>query len=56
MKKFRMVLLSFILLLGFANRAFAELSPNRIALGVQLGAKFEDVNHDFGVPDRITME
>ena len=56
MKKFRMVLLSFILLLGFANRAFAELSPNRIALGVQLGAKFEDVKNVFGVPDRITME
>ena len=56
MKKLWIALLSFILLFGFANRSFAELAPNRIALGVQLGAKFEDVKKVFGVPDRVTME
>lgn len=56
MKKIRISLLCFVLLFGFAGQSFAELSPNRIALGVQLGAKFEQVKNVFGVPDRITME
>jgi hypothetical protein len=56
MKKFGIALLSFILVSGFASLASAELSPNRIALGIQLGAKFEDAKNVFGVPDRVTME
>lgn len=56
MKKIRVALLSFILLFGFAGRSFAELAPSRIALGVQLGAKFEQVKHVFGVPDRIIKQ
>ena len=53
MKKIRIALLSFILLFGFASHSFAELSPDRIALGVQLGAKFEEVKGVFGVPDKV---
>ncbi len=56
MKKLRITLLSFILLFGFVAQSFAELAPNRIALGVQLGARFEDVKNVFGVPERVTME
>ena len=56
MKKLRIALLSFILLFGFAAQTFAELAPNRIALGVQLGAKFEQVKNVFGIPDRIVKE
>ena len=56
MKIIRIALLSLILLFGFASHAFAELSSNRIALGVQLGATFADVKKVFGVPDRETTE
>ena len=56
MKTIRIALLSFILLFGFVSHSFAELPPDRIALGVQLGAKFEDVKKVFGVPDRLTRE
>ena len=56
MKKLRIALLCFILLFAFTSLTYAELPANRIALGVQLGAKFEDVKNVFGVPDRITME
>ena len=56
MKKIRIALLSFILLFGLMSQAFAELPANRIALGVQLGAKFEQVKNVFGVPDRITKQ
>ena len=56
MKKIRIALLSFILLFGFASQAFAELSANRIALGVQLGATMSQVKNVFGVPDRVTKE
>ena len=56
MKILRIALLSFSLLFGFAAQSFAELAPNRIALGVQLGAKFEQVKNVFGVPDRVTKE
>lgn len=56
MKRIRFVAMLLILLFGFMNRSFAELSADRIALGVQLGAKFEEVKNVFGVPDRVTME
>ena len=56
MKTIRIVMLSFFLLFGFMHHSFAELSPDRIALGVQLGAKFEEVKNVFGVPDRLTRE
>ena len=56
MKKIRIAVLCFVLLFTFMNRSFAELPANRIALGVQLGAKFKDVKNVFGVPDRVTME
>lgn len=56
MKKYRIALLSLVLLFGFAGQSFAELAPGRIALGVQLGAKFEQVENVFGVPDRTTKE
>ena len=53
MKKIRIIVMAFILLFGFMNHSFAELSPDRIALGVQLGAKVEEVKGVFGVPDQI---
>jgi hypothetical protein len=56
MIKIRIALLSFILLFGFASQAFAELSANRIALGVQLGVTMSQVKNVFGVPDRVTKE
>jgi len=56
MKRIRITLLCFILLFGFTSQSFAELSANRIALGVQLGATFENVKTVFGVPDRVTKE
>ena len=56
MKKFRIIFLSLLLLFCLMGQAFAELSSNRIALGIQLGAKFEDAKKVFGVPDRVTME
>ena len=56
MKKIRIITLCFVLLFGFASLAYAELSANRIALGIQLGAKFEDAKKVFGVPERVTME
>ncbi len=56
MKKIRIITLCFVLLFGFASLAYAELSANRIALGIQLGAKFEDAKNVFGVPERVTME
>ena len=56
MKIIRIALLSFIFLLGFASQAFAELSANRIALGVQLGVTMSQVKNVFGVPDRVTKE
>ena len=56
MKKIWTILLSFLFLFGFMNQSFAELASHRIALGVQLGAKFEEVKSVFGVPDRITRE
>ena len=56
MKKIRIVVMAFILLFGFMNHSFAELSPDRIALGVQLGAKFEEVKGVFGVPDKVTKK
>ena len=56
MKKIRIAVLCFVLLFSFMNCSFAELPANRIALGVQLGAKFKDVKNVFGVPDRVTME
>ncbi len=56
MKKIRIITLCLILLFGFASLAYAELPSNRIALGVQLGAKFEDVKNVFGVPERVTVE
>ena len=54
MKKIRIIMLCFILLFGFASLTHAELPANRIALGVQLGAKSEQVKNVFGVPDRVT--
>ena len=54
MKKIRIITLCFMLLFGFASLAHAELPASRIALGVQLGAKFEQVKNVFGVPDRVT--
>ena len=54
MKKFRIITLCFILLFGFASLTHAELAASRIALGVQLGAKSEQVKNVFGVPDRVT--
>ena len=56
MKKLRSAGLCFILLFGFASLTYAELSVNRIALGVQLGATVSRVKNVFGVPDRITKE
>ena len=56
MKKIGIIMLCFILLFGFAGLTHAELPANRIALGVQLGAKFEQVKNVFGVPDRITKQ
>ena len=56
MKKVRITLLCIVLLLGFMSQAFAELSVNRIALGVQLGATMSQVKNVFGVPDRVTKE
>ena len=56
MKKIRIITLCLIMLFGFASFAYAELPSNRIALGVQLGAKFEDVKNVFGVPERVTVE
>ena len=56
MKRIRIVAMVLVLLFGFMNHSFAELAPNRIALGVQLGAKFEQVKNVFGVPDRVTKE
>ena len=56
MKKIRIIALCFVLLLGLTSLAYAELPANRIALGVQLGAKFEDVKKVFGVPERVTVE
>ena len=49
-------MLCLILLFGFTGHSFAELSANRIALGVQLGATFENVKNVFGVPERVTKE
>ena len=54
MKKIRIIMLCFILLFGFAGLTHAELPASRIALGVQLGAKSEQVKNMFGVPDRVT--
>ena len=54
MKKIRIIALCFILLFGFASLTHAELPVNRIALGVQLGARFEQVKNVFGIPDRVT--
>ena len=54
MKKIRIIMLCFILLFGFAGLTHAELPANRIALGVQLGARFEQVKNVFGIPDRVT--
>ena len=54
MKKIRIIALCFILLFGFASLTHAELPANRIALGVQLGARFEQVKNVFGIPDRVT--
>lgn len=56
MKKIKIALLTFILLFGFATQSFAELSVNRIALGVQLGATMSQVKNVFGAPDRTTKE
>ena len=56
MKKLWIALLSFILLFGFASQTFAELAPSRIALGVQLGAKLEQVKNVFGEPGRIIKQ
>ena len=56
MKKIRITAMVFMLLFGFMSHSFAELPANRIALGVQLGAKFEQVKNVFGVPDRVTRE
>jgi len=56
MKKIRIAVMVFVLLFSFINQSFAELSSNRIALGVQLGATFADVKNAFGVPDRVTRE
>ena len=56
MKKFRIITMVFVLLFSFMSVSYAELSSNRIALGIQLGAKFEDAKKVFGVPDRVTME
>ena len=56
MKKVRIITLCFVLVFGLASLAYAELPANRIALGVQLGAKFGDVKNVFGVPERVTME
>ena len=53
MKKIRIITLFFVLLFGFASLTHAELPASRIALGVQLGAKFEQVKNVFGVPDRV---
>ena len=39
-------MLCFILLFGFASITHAELPANRIALGVQLGARFEQVKSE----------
>ena len=54
MKKIRIIALCFILLFGFASLTHAELAASRIALGVQLGARFEQVKNVFGIPDRVT--
>ena len=54
MKKIRIIALCFILLFGFASLTHAELPASRIALGVQLGARFEQVKNVFGIPDRVT--
>ena len=56
MKKFRIITMVFVLLFSFMSVSYAELSSNRIALGIQLGAKFADAKKVFGVPDRVTME
>lgn len=56
MKKIGIVALCLMLLFGFSSLTYAELPANRIALGVQLGAKFEDVKNVFGVPERVTVE
>ncbi|MBR0293885.1 MAG: hypothetical protein IJQ91_05690, partial [Acidaminococcaceae bacterium] len=54
MKKIRIITLCFVLLFGLTSLAYAELPANRIALGVQLGARFEQVKNVFGIPDRVT--
>ena len=54
MKKIRIITLCFVLLFGLTILAYAELPANRIALGVQLGARFEQVKNVFGIPDRVT--
>ena len=56
MKRIRIITLCFVLLFGLASLAYAELPANRIAFGIQLGAKFEDAKNVFGVPERVTME
>lgn len=56
MKKLRIISMAFVLLFAFMSVSYAELSANRIALGIQLGAKFADAKNVFGVPDRVTME
>ena len=56
MKIIRIITLVFMLLFVFMSHSFAELPANRIALGVQFGAKFEQVKNVFGVPDRVTKE
>ena len=54
MKKIRIITLCFVLLFWLTSLAYAELPANRIALGVQLGARFEQVKNVFGIPDRVT--
>ena len=54
MKMLRILAMAFLLLFGFMSISRAELPADRIALGVQLGAKFEQVKNVFGVPDRVT--
>ena len=45
MKMFRILAMAFLLQFGFMNISRAELPADRIALGVQLGAKFEQVKN-----------
>lgn len=56
MKKFKIIAMVFVLLFAFMSVSYAELSASRIALGIQLGAKFEDAKKVFGAPERVTME